>query len=242
MTDNIFEWPKEWYVFTTQSFPLRAKSQVSTRPWMGGNSVYGPHAQMWMPTMSGVVTKPFLWQQVSAFISRLGGQAGLLRIGHSIRLRPQYNRALKTPSVQGWTDGSRFTDGTGFASGFLPPTAFIAEKAPRGSLNVKISGLQASLGDVLRCGDLIEFRPSGIATDVPRLHEVMVNGSTDSSGTTGVEIRPPLRSALAVGDMVVLDNPTSVFHLVDDTQGDMQTSTPNHGEFGFSLIEAIERA
>lgn len=238
----VYQWPKEWYVFTQQSFPLRSKSQVSSRPWAGGNSIFGPHAQLWMPTMSGVVKEKYEWQNISAFISRLGGQAGLLRIGHSIRLRPQYSRANAPGSRSTWSDGSSFTDGSGFSSGLLPPTAYVSAPASRGDNNVQIGGLPASIPNVLRPGDLLEFRPNGIADSTPRLHEVVVPGSTDASGKTGVEIRPLLRGGLGVGDMVVLDHPTSVFHLVDDDQGDMQTSVPNMGTFGFSLIEAIENA
>ncbi len=237
----IYEWPREWYRFTTQRFVLRARSQVSSRPWIGGNSVYGPHAQIWMPSMSGIVTEPFLWQNVSAFFSRLEGQAGLLRIGHSIRLRPQFNRQ-NIGSQQGWSDGSVFSDGSQFVSGKLPPTAFVLSAASRGDKYIVIGGLLADTPRALRRGDLLEFRPSGIADAVPRLHEVMIDNPTNAAGETGVEIRPALRSSLAAGDMVVLENPMSVFHLIDDSQGELETSLPSRGNFGFSLVEAIENA
>jgi hypothetical protein len=68
----------------------------------------------------------------------------------------------------------------------------------------------------------------------------MVDGSTDSSGNTGVEIRPPLRAGAAAGDTVILEYPTSIFHLIDDNQGDIEMTVPNQGTFGFTLIEAIE--
>ncbi|WP_315833892.1 hypothetical protein [Bradyrhizobium prioriisuperbiae] len=192
-----------------------------------------------MPSFATTVTDKFLWQKVSAFFSRLGGQAGLLRIGHSIRLRPQYSRAANK-TTEFFSDGTGFTDGTGFVSGLLPPQVFMAASARRGDKSVTIGGLPVSLTAVLRPGDLLEFRPNGIADGVPRLHEVVVTGNTDSSGRTGVEIRPPLRAGLAAGDMVALDFPTSVFHLVDDTQADVEMTVPNHGTFGFQLIEAIE--
>jgi hypothetical protein len=236
---EIYEYPKEWYRFTKQTFVLRSKSQVSARPWAGGNSVYGPHVQMWMPQFSGVVTEKFLWQKVSAFFSRLGGQAGLIRMGHGLRLRPQYNRANRASS-QAFSDSTTFTDGTGFLSGLLPSTAYVLARASRGDMTIQIGGLPASITDALQRGDLLEFRPNGIADATPRLHEVMVNGSTNSDGQTGIEIRPALRTDLAVGDMVVLENPSSVFHLVDDQQGDMAMTVASQGAFGFSLIEAVE--
>lgn len=238
---NVYTFPKEWYNFTTQTFPLRPRSQASSRPWAGGNSIYGPHAQVWMPQFSGIVKDKFLWQQVSAFFSRLGGQAGLLRMSHCLRLRPQYNREAVGQAV-GFSDGSHFTDGSGFLSGLLPPTAFVSVAAARGDINVQIGGLPVSISSALRRGDLIEFRPNGIADNVPRLHEVMVPGSTNTSGQTGVEIRPPLRTGLAAGDMAVLEMASSVFHLVDDQQGDVTMTVASQGTFGFSLIEAIENA
>jgi hypothetical protein len=238
---QIYEYPLEWYRFTTQTFPLRSRSQVSARPWSGGNSVYGPHAQIWTPQFSATIAEKYLWQKVSAFFSRLGGQAGLIRMGHGLRLRPQYNRA-STAGSETWSDGSLFTDGTGFVSGLLPPTAYVLTAVARGDMTIQIGGLPANVTDALRRGDLLEFRPNGIADACPRLHEVMVNGSTDSDGQTGVEIRPPLRSALAAGDMVVLENPLSVFHLVDDQQGDIEMTVASQGTFGFSLVEALENA
>lgn len=162
-------------------------------------------------------------------------------MGHGLRLRPQYNREAGRQN-EDWSDGTLFTDGTGFLDGLLPSTAYILTAVARGETDVQIGGLPPSISNALRRGDLLEFRPNGIADAVPRLHEVMVNGSTDSSGRVGVEIRPALRSALAPSDMVVLENPMSTFHLIDDQQGDVEMTISSHGTFGFSLIEAIENA
>jgi hypothetical protein len=238
---EIYTYPVEWYRFTQQTFALRSMSQVSARPWAGGNSVYGPHVQMWMPQFTGAVTEKYLWQKVSAFFSRIGGQAGLIRMGHGLRMRPQYNRARKkTAPASSFSDDAAFTDGTRFVDGMLPSTAFLACQSYRGDKYVVVGGLVPSLQSALLPGDLLEFRPNGIADGVPRLHEVMVTGPTDSEGRTGVEIRPALRADLSAGDMVVLENPTSVFHLIDDQQGDIEMTVASQGTFGFSLIEAIE--
>lgn len=238
MTD-IREYPREWYQFSQLTFQLRSSSQISPRPWAGGNSIYGPHAQIWMPKLTVSIQDEHTWPAMSAFFSRLGGQSGLLRIGDASRLQPQYNRVLAS-SFTLFSDGTGFTDGTGFQDGLLPPQVYLIAPARRGDKSVMIGGLPASITAALRPGDLIEFRPNGIADGVPRLHEIMVTGNTDSSGNTGVEIRPPLRAGLAAGDMVVLNYATSVFHLIDDTQAEMQITPPLLANFGFSLIEAIE--
>lgn len=240
MTD-VWEYPREWYSFTTVRFQLRASSQVSSRPWAGGNSVYGPHAQLFMPKLTASTQDAEVWRPMDAFFSRLGGQAGLLRIGDASRLRPQYNEELAASS-EAWSDTTFFTDGTGFLSGLLPPTCHLLAAAARGATSVTIGGLPVSTSRALRRGDLFELRPNGIATICPNLYMVMVDGHTNSDGETGVEIRPPLRQAMAAGDMVVLEYPTSVFHLVDDGQAEMEITPPLFAAFGFSLIEAIEQA
>lgn len=236
---EIYTYPVEWYQFTQISFQLRSSSQVSARPWAGGNSIYGPHVQLFMPKLTVTTQDVDTWPAMDAFFSRLGGQAGLLRIGDVSRLTPQYNRSLAA-SVSLFSDGTSFTDGTGFVSGLLPSTCFIGAAASRGDKYAVISGLPASISRAMRRGDLFEVRPNGIASVCPNLYQVMVDGSTDTSGNVGVEIRPGLRMDLADGDMVVLNTPTSVFHLIDDSQAEMTITPPLLSDFGFSLIEAIE--
>lgn len=268
---DVYEYPIEWYSFTSLRFQLRSMSQVSSRPWAGGNSIYGPHAQIWMPKFTAGVENLDNWPAMDAFFSRLGGQAGLIRIGDASRLQPQYNIA-QTAASEAWAgattttlqsdtgvdilsdtgvpmltedgsgDGTLFTDGTGFVSGLLPPTAFITTAVDRGENSIIIGGLPVSITSALRRGDLLELRPNGIPSLCPNLYQVMVDGSTNTAGETGVEIRPPLRQTMAAGDMVVLSYPTSVFHLVDDNQGEMEITPPLFANFGFSLIEAIENA
>src|SRR5882724_9576112 len=200
---EIYEYDRSWYRFTSLSFQLLSSSQTSARPWAGGNSIYGPHVQIWMPKLTATMQEQSVWPQIDAFFSRLGGQAGLIRIGDASRLQPRFNRELIAASAT-WSDGSTFTDGSGFLSGLLPPTCFLYAAAARGDRSVVIGGLPVSTSRALSRGDLFEVRPNGIASATPNLYQVMVDGSTDSSGNAGVEIRPALRQGLAAGDMVVL--------------------------------------
>lgn len=236
---EIYEFPREWYRFLKISFQLRSASQVSPRPWAGGNSIYGPHVQLWMPKLVASEIIGDGWQARDAFFSRLGGQAGLMRISDHSRAAPQYN--LERAAIgEDFSDGFGFSDGTGFSSGMIPPTAHLIAAADRGASAIQIGGLPASTSRALRRGDLLEIRPNGIAGIVPHLYQVMVDGSTNAAGETGIEIRPRLRKSVASGDMVVLSYPTSVFHLIDDTQGEIELAAPFNANFGFSLIEAIE--
>lgn len=236
---EVYNYPVEWYRFTQLSFQLRSASQISSRPWTGGNSSYGPLAQMFMPKLTVSNKTADIWKPMDAFFSRLGGQAGLLRIGDPSRQTPRYNATVKA-SVEMFSDGSSFSDGTGFVAGLLPSTCYLGAAAAKGDKYAVLAGLPASVSRAIRRGDLFEIRPNGSASICPNLYQVMVDGSTDASGNVGVEIRPALRMDFAEGDMVVLDAPTSVFHLVDDTQAEMTITAPTLANLSFSLLEAIE--
>lgn len=240
MTDRpILSYRREWYRFASLTFPLRSFSQVSSRPWAGGNNVYGPHAQAWMPKFTASITEETVWPDIAAFFSELGGQSGLMRIGDTARVQCRFNRQ-RIATQELFSDGTGFTDGTGFIDGKMPPEVHLLEAAERGANFVKLGGLLPDTIGALNANDLIEFRPNGIADRVPRLHSIVRRGNTNSSGETGVQITPPLRAGIAAGDMAVLEDARSIFHVIDDTQGDMEITPPLFASFGFSLIEAIE--
>lgn len=235
----IYEWPSDWYRSTQSTFRIQARSQTTPRSYIGGKSVYGPHAAIWMTQLTlAPQAQDSLGQAMAAFFSRLDGQAGLIRIGDPLRLMPQANRVAK-PSINTWDDDTLFDDGTGWENRPVPPYAVVAVSASRGENYLVIKALAASKSRLLRRGDLLELRPNGIATETPNLYEIQVDGSTNSSGEVGIEIRPRLRQGFAVGDMVVFDRPTSVFRLVDDDQGAAEMSLPRIANIGFSLVEAI---
>src|ERR1700730_13813910 len=188
---EIYDFPREWWHFTAVTVPLVSRRQIPPGPWAGGNSIYGPHAQIWMPKLTASIQDIDTCPLMDAFFSRLGGQAGLLRMGDPSRISPRYNRLL-VPPFASWSDGSTFTDGSGFASSLLPPTCFLSSAANRGDTSVVIGGLPVSTANVLSRGDLFEVRPNGIPSKTPNLYQVMVDGPTNSSGQAGVEIRPPL--------------------------------------------------
>lgn len=238
---TIATYPREWYRFTKMSFQLRSSSLTSARPWTGGNSVYGPHAQVWVPKFTAENVDEQVWPDIAAFFDELGGQAGVLRIGDPSRILCRYNREL-IASSQPFSDDTYYTDGTGNLDGAMPSLAHLIAPAKRGDTFVKIGGLLPSITGALRRGDLLEFRPNGIADAMPRLHSVTLQGNTNSDGECGVRIAPPLRADLASGDQVVTEFATSVFRMIDDTQAEMEISPPLFVNFGLSLIEAIDLA
>src|SRR5205085_7248609 len=142
MTD-MMEWPVEWLKVTSASFRLLSTSQMSASPWTKRINVYGPHQQLWVAKMVLIPLADDYPFRISAFLDRLGGMAGLIRIGDPARRRPYYNR-LQTASSQTFSDGTTFTDGTGFSSELLPPTAYVNTAALKGDINVVVGGLPES--------------------------------------------------------------------------------------------------
>lgn len=234
----IQSWPLPWYRFASGRFHITSGSQVSQNPWAGRQNVYGPHRQLWRCELQMVPLDEFEWEPVSAFFSEAGGQSGLIRISDPRRRKPQYNREA-TLAQQAWSDGTFFSDGTGWINGGVPATFHIAEAATRGATYVVVGGLPASVSRLLRRGDLIEIRRNGIADHVPSLHEIIRDASTDADGKSGLMIRPGLRKGVMAGDQVVSDTPTGVFRCIDDEQGVMDVTPPSIGRTGFTLIEAI---
>lgn len=239
MTDTpIWSWPQSWWQATDSKFSLQPRSLVSASPWTGRRNVYGPQVQVWVADITFMQLYGQELQARSAFMSRLEGQKGLIRMGDVARRGPSFNldnTAFATP----WSDGTFFSDGTGWIAGQLPSTIFLIQAANRGDKYVVVGGLPVSTPRALRRGDLFQIKPGGIEDDTPHLYEVMQDAPTDANGKTGFEIRPALRAGVAVGDTVLLNYPTSVFQLADDSQGVMSVSLPFRGDFGFKLIEAI---
>ncbi len=233
-------WPEEFHRFSSMTFRLLSLNLAVPHRWTGGKSVYGPIARVWTARAS---LAPQAWDQygqaMSALLQSLGGQSGVMRIGDMSRRLPLRDRLLIAES-ENFSDGTTFTDGTGFVSGYLPDFVTLHAAVEKGVSFVVLTGLPASEAAVLRPGDLFELRPNGIPSASPNLYQVRYNAPTDAAGRTGVTFDPPLRQAFAAGDMVVLKNPTSVFHFVDDEQGAFEVGLAGHCSSGFDLVEAVD--
>lgn len=241
MTATVYEFPQQWYAFGQSRFRLQSRSQSAARPWIGGKSVYGPHAQLWVCELSMTPQEDPERQEIAAFFSRLDGQAGIVRISDVSRLRPWYDRNLAATSER-FSDNSIFTDGTAFEAGYLPPDVYVYAAADRGDNYIQLAGFPASVANAMRRGDIFQIKPNGIPGTVPHLYEAQFTSATDASGRVGLEIRPRLRAGVAAGDQVSLRYPSTVFRLVDDDQGAFTITPPVRGDMGFALIEALDLA
>lgn len=241
MSVTVYDFPVEWYgLLTTQRMPLRSLNQSTATTWNGaGQGIIGPHTQIWLADISFRPMYDPTQQDVDAWVSRLRGRSGVARIGHAARQRPWYDRN-RAANLATFSDGTRFVDGSGFDSGYLPPEVYVVTAAGKGTRYLVLGGFPASTSNVLRSGDLLQVKPNGIAGTVPHLYKVMYGGNSNSSGQIGVEIEPMLRTAIAAGDTVGLRNASTLFRLIDDQQGDIDVGAAGIGSLGLSFIEALD--
>lgn len=237
--ENIWEFPREWYRFTTAKFYLRSRSQSSASPWTGRRNVYGPHAQFWVAELAMANVEPQISFAIEAFFERIGGSAGLIRMGSPMQPEPQWNAELLA-SDGPWSDGTAWSDDTLWLDGMLPPMIHVGSAESHGATSAIVAGeLPASTPRVLRRGDVIEFRRNGIADATPSMHRIVVDAPTNASGETRIQFRPPLRKGIARGDMAVLQRAQTVFRLSDDDQVQAGYQPPMYASLGFTLIENV---
>lgn len=235
---DIIEWPRAWWGVVQCEFGLMPRSRRSVSPWRMSQNVYGPHVQWWQAKLTFPAMSDANLAAREAIVESLGGSAGLVRMGHPFRLEPLYNADVAAGS-QPFSDGTFFEDGSGWASGILPPLIYVVEAEAARATSVVVGGLTASTSRMLRRGDMVEFRRNGVWDETPSLHRVTRDASTDAAGETRIEITPPLRKGVAAGDQVVLNEPKSVFRLMSDEDG---IATRDHrwvGSMGINLIEAL---
>ena len=240
---TIWTWPKEWRATTQSQFYLAPSSLSSRSPYTGQLKAYGPQVQAWTAKLTFPTMKPeserMAWRQVQAFITRLRGITGSLRIVDYHRMKCAYDQFKVDPVEQSWSDGPNFTDGHGWVDGFLPPYVEADEAADEGATSLVLRSLPASIKNISSMGDLFEVRPNGIPASHSHLYDMVANVSTDADGKTRIYLEAGLRKGVAAGDMIVLRYPTGVFRLSSDQEGVISRGIANVGDMGMSLSEVL---
>lgn len=240
----VESWPfnsiPEMRSFRLRSFNVSAVGSQNREYIPGGLMV-----ARWEAKLSFADMNEEKWREHDGLIARLRGASGLLRLWDAARPEPFYNQAV-TKSVTPWDGGTTFTDAPGFEEGALPPFVAVDAAAARADNNLVLSQFPASKTAVLRSGDLVEFRPNGIAVPHGHLHVVTRSANSNPDGKARVYFEPGLRGALVAGDMCVLGGgdlrPTTVFRLASDEEGLIDVRAPNIGSLGLSFIEVLPRS
>jgi hypothetical protein len=239
MQPTIWEWPQALRGTTESQFYLAPSSLSSVSPYTGQQTAYGPQVQRWMANLTFPALRPEQWRPLTAFMSRLRGITGMVRMVDYHRMKPAIEQFGGPAAQQLWADGRPWSDGSLWSAGVLPPYVVAGEAAPEGADSLVLRDLPAGLAGCLQMGDLVEVRPNGIPAVHGFLHEVVADSSTDASGRTRIYVEPGLRAGVAAGDMVVLHYPTSVFTLSTDDQGIVNRGLTSRGTLGLALHEVM---
>jgi hypothetical protein len=177
------------------------------------------------------------YREARARIIRLRGTAGKVRLFDPTNYRP-YRNLVTAATKSNWSDGSTFSDGSQWVSGYLPPVITVDEAAEAGAESVVVRGLPASISAVMRMGDPFEGIPGTVRPEWSEYHSVVEDATSNASGKTRLYFQPTLRGALNAGDPIRLKYPTAVFALLDDKQGEMQNEMFT-GSFGSTFVEVL---
>lgn len=237
MTPIVWEWPREWRATIDSQFTLSSSSLNTESPYTGETTPYGPKVQRFVAKLTFPDMRPREHRRVQGWLTRLRGMIGLVRMVDYHRMRPAYDQFDVRPGAQSWSDGTWFSDSSGWVDGYLPPAIVAAETADEGACSLVVSGLPPSLPRPLGLGDLFEVRPNGIPANHGHLYEVVQDARSDADGRARLTFEPPLRRGVAAGDMIVLRYPSSVFRLASDGEGVMSRRLSSIGSIGLTLRE-----
>ena len=103
-----------------------------------------------------------------------------------------------------------------------------------GAFTISISTSQNSLANAFRAGDYIQLGSSGTS----KLHMIVDDVNTDSSGNADINIEPPIKTAGSLGDTVVYENAKCLFRMQNPQ---IDWDADDVGKYGiqFSAVEAL---
>ena len=219
----IFDWPQSGgYKPISGSFRLRAISEISTSPYTGGIKSRSL-GQIWVAKYAFGNRDPDCAQDIQNFLNQLEGPSNPVRMFDWWRSAP----SLLSGGSQPWSDGTYFSDGTGWTDGWSPS---LMANAARGDTVVTMTGLPASTACFKR-GDLIGL--GGY------LHEVKANVTANVLGQAAVSFMPPTRVGLATYDMVNMYRPTVPMRLVSDAEAEITRANSWSEPFSLTFAEDI---
>ena len=119
---------------------------------------------------------------------------------------------------------------TGTISGSVTLGANIAV----GDFTISISTSQNSLANAFRAGDYIQLGSAGTS----KLHMIVDDVNTDSSGDANINIEPAIKTAVTSGNTVVYNNPKGLFRM-QNPQIDWDADEVSKYGISFSAVEAL---
>ena len=103
-----------------------------------------------------------------------------------------------------------------------------------GDFTISISTSQNSLANAFRAGDYIQLGSAGTS----KLHMIVDDVNTDSSGDANINIEPAIKTAVTSGNTVVYNNPKGLFRM-QNPQIDWDADEVSNYGISFSAVEAL---
>jgi hypothetical protein len=219
----IFDWPQDpTWAPMSGTFRVRSIAEISTSPYTGGIKSRSL-GQIWVAKLQWNNHSLDDGQDIQNFLNQLEGSTNPVRLFDWWRSAP----SLLSGGSQPWSDGTYFSDGTGWTDGWAP--SLIADAA-RGDAVVVVTGLPASTACFKR-GDLIGL--DGY------LYEIKSEVTANSAGQAAVNFLPVLRMGLASGDMVNMYRPTVPMRLVSDADAEINRAIKWSEPFSLTFVEDL---
>jgi hypothetical protein len=204
----IFDWPSGAdFAPRAGRFHLATVAQISASPYTGAGKAV-TLAQVWRAELTLGVRSIEVAHDIQGFIESLEGPVNPVRLFD--RWRP-FPLGL-IGGVSGFSDGTLFSDGSGFTAGWAP---MVVTAAAQGARFVHMEGLPASQ-ECFRRGDLFGIDHYGEGGLQNFLYESRSGVNSNADGEALVPILPGLRKAIAPGDAITLWQPRVHMRLVPD--------------------------
>jgi hypothetical protein len=229
-----YRWPRDFYPNSVQ-LDCQPYTITSRMPLRGSRRSSGPIVEVWEARLTyRDLIGAENWGPIRGFLGRVRGAGGLIRIHDQARALPRGTAAgvasstkLETITAQPWSDGSYFSDGTGWTD--AATAGVIATAAPAKSEWILISGLVPSMPLSIGAADLMEIGG--------RLYESLIDVPSDPSGRALVQIGPRLRAPVLPGDRVEFAYATTPMQFVDKRPVMEVRGGGNRTDFGLDLVE-----
>jgi len=204
------------------TFRLSSISALSSSPYTGAHkaSLLG---QLWIAKLTWPARVLALVHNMQGFFDALEGPVNPVRMFDHKRMAPVTLSGGSEP----WSDGTFFTDGSGWSDGYAP--ALIAAVAQGGRILV-MEGLPAST-ECFRRGDLIGVQGY--------LYELKFGVTANASGEAAVTVQPGMRVGAAIGDPVTLYRPTVPMRLASDSEAAINRTFDWGEPFSLTFVEDI---
>ncbi len=233
----VIEIPDDMLSGTNFAFYLSRRSLTSKSGFSAHVRASGPIDERWLAEITLPARKAREdSDRFDAIFDRAGGMSGVLSAFSTVHAIPRGTATGLGGAGVPFSDDATFSDGSLFASGISQST--VGAAGARGSEFVTISGLLASQSVGFAIGDMFAIAQG--SANYGFLHKAITNAPTDASGVATVQIRPRLREAVAVGQVVHFHKARGVFRVAEDNAHFVSRGPGGIGQARISLVELPE--